>query len=500
MSPPDRHRSIGVRAFGGLALAIACSPWRPAIADVPTLCRLVPGDASAMVYLEPAESAEGGRSGVALAGMLVDHARAMGLLADVDQSTRLWIDGLAALPLVMGHPAALVLLDIDADPLEDGGHRFRAGRFALLLEVAPDDAAIPARIQHLLSSHTNQQDTTVTHTVAAGRSWYTLTDRRLPEWAIVEWGRIGEAFVITLGRGAMDRVRATHGEPARSLALDGWFASAVHSASPPELHDLWYAQFAALTAPMDVGLRGKVERVLRSLRLDGVDRALWAIGRDGRAVEAASYVRREGRDEKLPISGLRFARDLAPGVIPVEATSYAVIDADPATLLGGICDAYLYARSRRARRSSRAFWRALRASSGVDILQDIVARLKGPIVIHDFPLNAFRIPFFKTIVLTIDGDPAPVRDALDRLLNHVRSRLAETDRPLDVTRDDDGVWYVAFGILGPAVAVTDDRVIISFSPTAVRQNVARLHEAGALDVTDDAQNSTPTPPPPRPSP
>ena len=461
-------------------------------APPPKLCALIPSDASAFLYLAGPDSrrAPGGGNGVALAGMLVDHARAMGLLADVDQSTRLWIDGLAALPLVLERSAAIVLLGIEAGPLKGGGHRFESGRFALILDVGDDDADIRSRIQHLLNSHANQQDSSIRQTTTQGRSWYTLMDRRLPDWAHIEWGRLGDAFVVTLGRGAMERIHRAFDHPDRSVARDAWFRDALTAASPPELHDLWFADFTRITAVMDAHLRGKVEGVLRSLRLGDVERGLWVVGRDGRAVEAACYLRRDGSNRTEPIAGLRFANDVPRGVIPAEARNYAIIDGDPARFVRGVCDAYLSSRSPVARRGSRAFWRSLQEDAGVDIERDILARLAAPIIIHDHPQSAFRIPFLKTILIDIEGDAAPVRAAIDRFFNHVRTLWGDEVTFFKLTRDFDGVWYVAFGILGPAILVTDDYIIISFSPVAVRQNAALLRRDVAKrtpvgDSTDD---------------
>jgi hypothetical protein len=475
-SPSFRRPERVATAQRSLVIFLAVVGYCAALrADPPKLCELIPSDASAFVYFAGSDPLPtGGGSGVALAGMLVDHARALGLLAEVDQSTRLWIDGLAALPLVMGRSAALVLMDIDAGPIEGGGHRFRSGRFALILDVGDDDAEVRSRIQHLLNSHTNQQDSSIRHTTTGGRSWYTLVDRRLPDWAEVEWGRLGGAFVVTLGRGAMEGIRGTFDQVERSTAREAWFRAAIRAASPHELHDLWFADFARITGGMDAELRRKVESVLRSLRLVGVERALWAVGRDGRAVEAACYLRRDGGDRVEAIAGLRFAKRVPEGVVPREATSFAIIDTDPGVLIGGVCDAYLAARSPAARRKSRAFWRGLQADAGVDIQREILDRLTGPMIIHDHPLNAFRIPLFKTILIGIEGDPAPVRTGIDRFLFHVRRLLGEDASFLNLTRDFDGVWYVSFGIYGPALLVTNDRIIISFSPLAVRQNAMLL--------------------------
>ena len=44
-----------------------------------------------------------------------------------------------------------------------------------------------------------------------------------------------------------------------------------------------------------------------------------------------------------------------------------------------------------------------------------------------------------------------------------------------IQHDDDGVWYLQYGIYGPALAVLDRWIVISFSPKAVRHNIARLN-------------------------
>jgi hypothetical protein len=49
-----------------------------------------------------------------------------------------------------------------------------------------------------------------------------------------------------------------------------------------------------------------------------------------------------------------------------------------------------------------------------------------------------------------------------------------TDEVSTLRHDPDGVWYLHFGLEGPAIAVADRHLVISFSPAALRQNLAYL--------------------------
>jgi hypothetical protein len=73
-------------------------------------------------------------------------------------------------------------------------------------------------------------------------------------------------------------------------------------------------------------------------------------------------------------------------------------------------------------------------------------------------------------------------------LDAARVELAK-EASIQLRRDTDGVWYLYFGIAGPALAVADDRLIISFSPDAVRKNIDLLARSRSVSAT-----ATPTSP------
>jgi len=95
------------------------------------------------------------------------------------------------------------------------------------------------------------------------------------------------------------------------------------------------------------------------------------------------------------------------------------------------------------------------------------------VVVHDYPPHALRLPPAWTILAGVDGDSGKLRANLDRLLEVARKEL-QNGGSMRLRRDDDGVWYLYVGLNGPALAVTDRWLLVSFSPEAVRQNIAFL--------------------------
>ena len=192
-------------------------------------------------------------------------------------------------------------------------------------------------------------------------------------------------------------------------------------------------------------MAGKPEQVLAGLGLGDVERGLWTIGvsgdSDGRAVEAYAFLRDADGDELVPICGLPdtgVRRIEVP--IPPKASRYAVIRYSPRRLVLQVRDAYLASRSPSAQRNLREMWTRVEAEADVSVDRDLLMQLGPRLVIHEYP-------------------PHPlVPDWTSLRLEHA----------------SDGVWYLQAGLYGPALAVTDRWVIISYSPVAVRQNIAFL--------------------------
>jgi hypothetical protein len=444
-----------------------------------------------------------GSAGAALdlAAFLADRAYEMGLLSKLDSDTRVWVDALAALSVALRYPHAVVLLDVSARRRKDGGHQLAGLHAALIIDVRHDgsdmrpSAVIERHIQHLLNSYANDQDSVLTSQsrqggrVAATERRFRIQDRRLPPWASLTFGPVGGLYVIAIGDGTFEQVAETIRGLTPGLAPAAWFREAFRAADGSRLAPGrglgWYVDFDRLRPEDDPLLAAKIDQVLASLRLAGAQRGLWTVrywgGPEGRgqAVEVGGFLRRNGKDELSAVADGRFLSRIPGAAIPDEADGYAIIDCNPRAVLRGLCDAYLAARSADARQSIRGFWRNHQEKAGVFIDRDVIPHLGRYVVIHDYPAHALGLPFMWTILFQVDQHSGGLQENLDQLLAYVSEALS-TSGSWQLHRDTDGVWYLQFGIYGPALMVTEKWLIISFSPQAVRQNQRWL--TGTRDI------------------
>jgi len=447
----------------------------------PELLETVPSDVVAAYFVNGADSARSpGQIGhtLELAAFLADQAHRVGLLSTLDAGTRMWLDTLAAASVVLTYPHAVVLFEISAAARPDGGHRLARLHAALIVRTGGTNEELVGRIQHLLNTYTNSDQTLLSTRSVHGHTAFMLQDRRLPSWATITWGQRGEYYVIAVGDGAYERVVETITDRSKSLAADLWFTKALAQANGIGAPVAWYVRFEKLYRDVDASLAEKISRVMNAIGLAGTQRALWIVGRNDRSVEAEAVLRRNSGDEVTTIAGKALLDTLGGSAIPEEAGGYAIIDCNPRRVLQGLCEAYLAARSPRAQQSTRAFWRNLEADAGVCIERDIIGHLSQPLVIHNYPPHALRLPFAWTIFIRISGDAGALRRQLDRLLEAGRRKLVGNS-VLQLRHDTDGVWYIQYGLAGPGFVVTDKWLVVSFSPYAVRENVAHLSpEAG----------------------
>ncbi len=481
-------------------VVIASLAISPVYAIPPELTKAVPADIVAAYFVSrPDAKAESRdtRSILQVAAFLADQAFQVGLLSRVDMECRAWIDVLISLPAILRHPHSVVLMKSSARQRPDGGHELAGLHAALIIHTRGDNLGIERRIQHLLNSYTNQDESILRSRSSGGRVLFTLQDRRLPPWAIITWGKLGDYYVVAIGDGAYEGIAETAAGAHRSLAADAWFKRAASRV--PGASVAWYVQLDHLRREVVASLAKKIVRVQAALGLAGAQRSLWTVGRNGRSIEIHSVVRRSGRDEVRTIAGPdlwdRFSMR-SESVIPVSAGGYAVIDCNPRTVLRGVRDAYFAAKSPHAVQHSRDFWQDLEDATGVSIEGDIFSQLGRPVVIHNYPRHALRLPFAWTVMVPIKGDAAVLRSRIDRLLFAVRQEMSNAESrksssekhrrdpivhspfdkygPLRLHHDPDGVWYIQYGLNGPALTVTDRWIIISYSPHAIRANTAIL--------------------------
>ncbi len=445
-----------------------------------TLPAAVPQDVVAAWFVDSKkpESEPGSLNSIGLARLVIDQAGEFGLLSGVDPVGRAWIDTLAALSVVLEHPHAVALFHVRSSKLSDGGHRLAALYGALIVHTRGENSAIEHRIQRLLNTYTNSDESILTTTEHARQTVFELRDRRLPEWMSIRWGSVGEYYVVALGDGSFDRVVETLESSATALGGNPWFQSAFEKLRGPDAWFAAWADFHLLQTTSDVGLSEKVTRVRDTLALRDVAHGLWTVRYQDRAVYAEGYVRVNGHDQLRPLTKSELAGIRADELVPKDATGYALFDVTPRQVLGLVSEAYLASRGERARHLTSAYWQELQATAGVSIETDLLARLGHGVVIHNSPQHALGLPLLWTVATPVRGDPAELRKALDALFRVWQSELLEAGGPAGLRQDAAGAWYLDLGINGPAAGMTDRWLVVSFSPEAVRANLDLLDRVG----------------------
>lgn len=465
-----RTRLPQMAALSVLFIACGVAPAIP-----PDLLKAVPRDAAAAYFVagKQSDSGAGTQSALEMAGFWINRAQDMGLLVKLDSTSRAWVDALGLVAVILKYPHALVLLDIAAEPMVGGGHQLARMNAAVVIHSQGKNAEIERQVQHLLNSYTNSDETTLSSDNIRGRTCNALRDRRLKDWTVLQWGALGDYYVLALGERAFDRLEATLGDSSNSIAGEPWFSSAMTELKGDGAAFAGFIDFDLIRRGSDPGLGAKLERVKREIHLDAAKRAAMVVRMEGERVEVTALANRSAGNELFPLTIRGADRETASRAIPPDATWNLMLDIEPRTWMNGICGAYLVGRRPPARREGEYEWRQLEEESGISIEKDIFSRLGRGIIIHNYPQHVLHLPLAWTRLIRIDHDAPGLRASIDKLFDVWRRRLGDTG-PLKLRRAEDGVWYLHFGLQGPAFAVTDQWVVISFSPEAVRENIAFL--------------------------
>jgi len=441
----------------------------------PELVQAVPHDVTAAYFWQGSlkeQGATGGQGVSELAAVVIDGALRIGALSMVDPALRAWIDGVAAGVVASRFPAVVVLFDTRVERTKRGGHQYADLHAALVMLTRKNNEDVERRIRHLLTSYTNQEETTLETRKEHGRVRFALHDRRLPEWTRFEWGAVGDYYLVSVGVGSFDRVIGALAHRGTSLAHSPWVKRAARKLSLTRSAIALYLRPGSLVLDADTEFRDQLDRARRALRLMGTQRSLVTLRRQNRIITVQVINDRGNRDEFQTLAGGDWARKVEPKLVPFEATRFTVIPWNAPALLHAVQNTVLALRSPRNQARLRRFWRTVETESGVSFERDIAARLGDLLIIHNAPRHPLNLPLAWTYVMPIRGESAPVRERLDTVLTYARDHTVP-DAIFRLRRDPDGVWYLFAGLTGPALGVGKHDVVLSFSPTAVRDYLDR---------------------------
>ncbi len=395
-----------------------------------------------------------------------------------------YADIAGCLPLLARHEFAVALLDISgtAPPstsptASQPSFRLEQLQVALVLRTNGHNDAVLTTLNRIISRYTNNTVATLTTQPVGRYEVQRLRDRRAPAWAVCEWLAMDKLFIVTYGAGAMEQVVATLNGDSAALAADPWFRAAqVRCDAPRGWVSITLNHRQAQRRLPDVILT-RLRAVIGSLGNAGDDRELWIVGLDGREWTLRRVCRRGSRDIFADYTPRRAGDESLRGRIPAEAKHFAILRVPLRRLIENSAAAILAAQRQSRADAMRKWWAATESDSGVDIDTEILPRLGDELVLFDYPPHPLRIPFALTVAVPI-RDPDRARAAVDAAFTawskYLQSKKSSPLLAMSINRADDGLWYLQAGIVGPALKVTDRFIVLSWSPQALREALARF--------------------------
>ena len=406
---------------------------------------------------------------------------ASGLIPDEGQ---VFADIAGALPLLGQFEHALILLDASsrvvrrpsrgADAAANVSLRLKHLEAAIVLRTKDRQRVVLEQLRRVLGRYTNNEIARLTPQKVAGYEFERLEDDRLPGWAIWEWGRLEDFFVISFGKGAFKKVAETYAGQTPALSKDDWFRSATAKTKGDVAMAQWFIGFSRLEKRLGEVAKERSQRVIAALGANNMTHDLWTIGREGRALSWYRCFRRNGEDVVHRYSDPARYEPRHLSIVPDQARHFAVINVPTRWLVDNLPRAWLAAQSQRNVHKWEKIWRSLEQKTGIDLGGNLINHLGDHLILFDYPPHPLDIPFALTIAIEID-DQRPVEMAVDALLSawgqYLDERAERSGTKLvrvRVRQAADGIWYLQAGIFGPALKVTKRYLVISWSPQALR--------------------------------
>lgn len=464
--------------------AVVCAGGR-------TITTLVPADAL-VVYtalpfpsLAPASSkptdSQPSTPGFGSITGVISFLSSTGLMPDEGQ---VFADIATGLPLLGQFEHALVLLDVSSKAISAEGTvdattgpslRLNRLQSAVIFRTDGRHRQVLDQLSRVIGRYTNEEVAKLSHELTLGYEYQRLADNRLAGWAIWEWGRLDDFFVLTFGEGAFDRIARTYAKKLPCMADDPWFKSASQRIGGASAIAQWYIAMERIKTSLGSITENRIVRVTQALQAQNMTQDYWTVGREGRALTWSRCYRRDGQDVLRRYSDPARYGEQHRQIIPDQAEHIAIVNVPTKWLIDNLPRAWLAAQSEGNAEKWQLIWDRLEEETGTDINGNLISHLGSNVVIFDYPPHPLKIPFALTVAIEIDDRRAvavavgSLLEAWSRYLDERAERLKTTLVRLKVKKSDDGIWYLQAGILGPALKVTDHYLVISWSPEALRE-------------------------------
>lgn len=244
-------------------LAFVCFSAGDVLAAEPRpISDVVPGD-NLIVYMARPYSAQSDAAtsqpsgGVSIA-MILSLLNTSGLIPDEGQ---VFADIATALPLLGRYEHALVLLDISSKVIRRPGRtpeeatrvslRLKHMQAAIAFRTDGDDKGVLQQLNRVIGRYTNNEIAELTTEKASGFEYQRLIDERMPGWAIWEWGRLGDFYVVCFGSGAFEKLAKAYANEADSLTDDAWFSKANKETKGDQALAKWTIAFERIESRLN---------------------------------------------------------------------------------------------------------------------------------------------------------------------------------------------------------------------------------------------------------
>jgi hypothetical protein len=492
------------------------------------LHELLPHDTLAFADLDTGGRAEAGKGagGAGLVDLGINALQSLGVLrgqagmvADV-----LGLAGEFGGDAGAGRRSCIALLDADlavtapagnVGPNDLGGAKLdcRGVQMVWILET-DEPAAMVERLTRLLS-HLSSRSTARQGVRQAGeskREFVEFTDTGWPAWAKLAWvqeaggtatdgAAYGPRFVLAFGAGAMEHYlsdRPVADAPWRGpLAAIDAVAARQGLGEGTAMARLYVSPQNFRERYPEAMARTVLGRLFSSLQLGAAEASAFTARARGRELSMSTGTVERGQVAITPWT-VSLPKDAALlKAVPAEASAYLVLKVDWPALYArvvALCDA---AFTDPTDLPIDRIISDLAKRQGVDVRKDILDRLQPLVLVHDYPQHPLRLPLMVTVVTAAQtGSEEKVKGALGKLTAGVAATLEEKAAPkvevevgpatqpavpqpgggagdftrLRVRTDADGTSYVQFGLVGPGWGWVGNRLVVSWSPGAVRLN------------------------------
>jgi len=392
---------------------------------------------------------------------------------------QVFADIVAGLPLLATHEFAIILLDARTTVAPDAqgsttrpSVRLGSLQAAVVLRTGGRDDDAMDWLNRVIGRYTNSDEASLSEFKTGAATGQRLVDRRTPEWAVLEWAQVEQAFVMGLGYGTVERIAAARRRHAPRLADDRWYVAARARCAPATAWVEFFVNFERSRERLGPAAAERIDGWQRSLHSSRTNRELWVFGADDREWSCRRLAQAENGDRLRIYAGRPGDAERYASILPAGARRFAVLRVPVADLVRDLPAGLLAIQSGRTSAAMEKWWRAWEHDKAIDIDGALLANIEDELLVMDFPPHPLGVPLALTVAAPIRHS-SDVRAAVAAALEAWEQRLARDDRSpllrMSIQRTSDDIWFLRAGIAGPAMKVSDRFIVMSWSPQALRE-------------------------------